>query len=359
MAEVITAPAPLVGYNPPWEEPGQVKLEDVGQELVNAHALGVGLNIRRQQVQQQLAELGIQQRRLELQDKWQADDLRQKYYSTNLLDKYHTATIRQDEEKIKNADRQLDLMEDYHDEDIKLRRDKLDWEVKSKTADVTGATSLTRDLANNPYPTGSDEAMLYVNKLRRDYAPVVASNDDAFKIIDEEQRRQESARTATRQATDDQFNKFMKVSPMDPDDLSQPDTAFGDTKLADGTPAKYRAWIGPGRAPPTKAYPKGYAWAGKYITPKDEEYLTEQATHGSDQEKTVAQAMLNARDFKTWSKNDFDFYRSHWQDVKKGLQNRPADTAAPGDKRSRAIQILKQNNKVVTEATIQAVMNQL
>ena len=312
---IITSPAPLVGYEPQMEQPLMPKDQDLGSKFVNAFAKGAEISQRRQALENQLKEYAVQNRRLDLQDKWQNQDLAFKYSAEDLLDKYRQAELAQGKQRIDNANRSLDSLDQYRSDDINLRSLKQQSDIENKMYETTGSADLINSITQNPYEMGSDEARLHLNQIKRTYAPLVGTSDDARRIVEDEERRQDSARTAIRQTQKDEMDDFMKLSPLDPDDLSQPDDAFGDTKLKDGTPARYRVWINKGQTPDKKA-----AWNTQYITPEEEQDLI---TKARDQHDPVAMAKLANRDWKTVPTSKFNFYRNTWNEMQGRLQKTP------------------------------------
>ena len=84
---IITSPAPLVGYEPQMEQPLMPKDQDLGTKFVNAFARGTEISRRRQQLENQLESLSLQNQRLQMQDEWKDREF-------DLKIKYQGATCR-------------------------------------------------------------------------------------------------------------------------------------------------------------------------------------------------------------------------------------------------------------------------
>jgi hypothetical protein len=89
--EIVTSPAPSL---PLAFQPVTAQMPpDMGARYVNAFAMGVQMNLQRQQVEQQLARLGLAQKEFEFRQEWAPKEFQLQEDQLNALNQYRNAEI--------------------------------------------------------------------------------------------------------------------------------------------------------------------------------------------------------------------------------------------------------------------------
>lgn len=212
--EVVSSPAPLVGYNPPWIEPGQVKLQDVGAGLISAFALGVEQNRKRQQLENALAKISLENQRLEMQNEWKDKEYQYKYDALQVRDMYNQAALGLKEQNLGVMRDRLSQAQELGSEALILKSLHEENAVQKASESLDGGASYFQAVNEIPRDkVGTNEGQQMLDQINHDYAQIINSSKFAQRYQKQRQDEQTDAMNAQIKADNavmSGFNKSME-----------------------------------------------------------------------------------------------------------------------------------------------------
>jgi len=266
------------------------------RNILNAFALGVEINRRRQQMEQQMERLVLQQQKME-QDR----DLKEQEFGLKSQALINMANHRGDMLEI--AHEKLDLQDKLGTWGKQMQQAKID----QASGQLENAAKLQTALADNPYRTGSVKAKQYIEDQIKEFGD---GSPASRAIINSENRRHDAAsRDWEKQKTDAQatldrmVNNTTSKGGFTKYNWGLPDDVWGTGTGHSGEPTR---WIATWKSGPQQG----------------------QVAHPDDVNKWKTSDQNKMFDFRTRMGSEYDGIRKQ-QEIVRSYQNDPDMGAAP------------------------------
>lgn len=305
--EVITSPAPTVGYNPPWTEP---KVPDPSGTIVNAFAAGIEANRRRAQVEGQLARLSLANEKLQMENSWKEKEFGFKYDKLALDNQIGRDRLSLAQDRVSNMiQHQGDMTELASLREERLN-DTMGATIDKAKSQEDGALKAQQMLSDAPYEPGTMGYGSWLNKVRNEI-PYSTATKAIFQAASKEH---ETAARDINKAQADDFSHTMRLTDMfggKKEWFQWPDSMWGRGKGADGAPTR---WVARELTPDRKN-------VIGYLSPDEEKQIV------SAKDKGDKAAQARVLDYKTINQDTYQTIRDGWSRINSrssgGLETHP------------------------------------
>jgi hypothetical protein len=266
--------------------------------IVNAFALGVEANRRRQQVENQLARISLMNDKLTMQNEWKDKEFGFKYDKLALDNQIGRDRLGLAQDRLNNmTDHQSDMTAIASLREERLN-DALGITLDKAKGQEDSALMAQNMLADAPAEPGTMGYRSWLNKIKNEvpYSPATKA------IFASAEHAHETAARDIQKAQADDFTHTMRLTDMfggKKEWFQWPDSMWGSAKASDGTPER---WVARELSPDKKN-------VLRYLSPEQEKEIVAAKAKG---DKTAQNTVL---DYKTINADTYNTIRDGWKRI--------------------------------------------